>query len=128
MKKIVLFLLFTSTIKYYAQTANDIIGNWLTSDGERKINIYKQGDKYFGKIFWVKMTDKKNEINKIVMMDLVYENGEYEQGTFLMPSDKHNASCAAKILKSKILKVSIYHGLQLFGHSLYLSKIIDNGK
>lgn len=124
MKKILFILLLALTIICYSQNSNDILGNWLTSDGERKINIYKQGDKYFGKIYWVKIEDKKSEINKIVMMDLVYENGEYDQGTFLMPSDKHNASCAAKILKTKILKVSIYHGLQLFGHSLYLSKTI----
>ena len=33
---------------------DDIVGTWLNSSGEGQIQIYKEGDKYFGKIIWLK--------------------------------------------------------------------------
>ena len=58
------------------------------------------------------------------MKDLSFKGTEYDNGKFLMPSGKHNASCAAKVIKTNVLQISIYHGLKLFGHTIYLSKII----
>ncbi len=108
----------------FSQKSDDIIGNWLTQDGERKINVYKQDAKYYGKIYWVKNSEKNNEIGKVIIMGLSFEDDEYDDGTFLMPTDKHSASCAAKIIKITALQITIYHGLKLFGHTIYLSKII----
>ena len=116
-----LFLFFTNCM--FSQKEEDILGNWLTQDGERKINIYKQETKYYGKIYWVKDLKKNSEIGKIIMMDLTFEGNEYDNGKFLMPTDKHNASCAAKVTKSNVLQIIIYHGLKLLGHTIYLVKI-----
>jgi len=109
----------------FAQTKGDeILGVWLTSDGEMKVSVYKQNEKYFGKIVYVKNSDKKNDIGKIVMKDLVFEDGEFDNGSFIMPSDKHNADCAATLKKGNVLQIIIYHGLKIFGHSIYLSKTV----
>lgn len=106
-----------------AQTKpDDITGTWLTGDGERKVLIYKQNQKYFGKITWVKAADKQNEVGKVVMRDLVFTGQEYDNGSFIMPSDKHSADCAAVLSTDRKLRLIIYHGLQLFGHSIYLYK------
>ena len=38
----------------YAQTSSDkVIGKWYTDDKETIVEIYKTGDKYFGKIVWL---------------------------------------------------------------------------
>ena len=124
MKTLILYLSLFLTNCMFSQKEEDILGNWLTQDGERKINVYKQGEKYFGKIYWVKNTQKNNEIGKVIMMDLSFEETDYDEGKFLMPSEKHSASCAAKVIKTNILQIIIYHGLKLFGHTIYLSKII----
>lgn len=123
MKNLVLIVFLFVSTSLLAQKADELLGNWRTSDGERKISIYKQEGEYFGKIYWVKDENKKNEIGKVVMMNMVFKDGKYEDGTFLMPSDKHSASCAIKTIKNNFIQITIYHGLQLFGHSIYLSKI-----
>lgn len=124
MKDLVLIVFLFVSTSLLAQKADDVLGNWLTSDGERKISIYKQDGEYFGKIYWVKNENKKSEVGKVVMMNMEFKDGKYEDGTFLMPSDKHSASCALKIIKNNVMQMTIYHGLQLFGHSIYLSKTI----
>lgn len=118
-----MIIFLSTTIASFAQKADDIIGNWLTSDGARKINVYKQDEMYYGKIYWVNNEDKKTEISKIVMLKMSFIKNEYENGTFIMPSDKHSANCSAKIIENKVLQITIYHGLKLFGHSIYLSKL-----
>lgn len=35
-------------------SSDDILGYWLTSKGECKVEIYKKKDRYFGKIVWLK--------------------------------------------------------------------------
>ncbi len=34
--------------------ASDIVGFWLSQEGNAKVEIYKSGDKYYGKIVWLK--------------------------------------------------------------------------
>jgi uncharacterized protein (DUF2147 family) len=49
------------TAKVQAQedsTASGIIGQWLTAEGTSKIEIYKCGEEFCGKIVWLKEPDK----------------------------------------------------------------------
>ncbi|MDO8998285.1 MAG: DUF2147 domain-containing protein [Bacteroidota bacterium] len=121
--RVVVLIIFLFMVKVTHAQTNSIEGNWLTSDGERKIAVYKKEDKYFGKIVWVNDQNKSNEVGKVVITNLEVDGDEYENGTFIMPSDKHSASCSAKIKSGNVLRVSIYHGLKIFGHDLYLSKV-----
>lgn len=119
-----LTVIFTTSSAFAQTKSDDILGTWLTSDGERKISVYKQNEKYFGKIIWVKNSDKKDEVGKIVMKDLEFSKGEYDDGSFIMPMEKHSADCTAILKKSNVLQITIYHGMKLFGHSIYLSKTV----
>ncbi len=121
MKKLIFILLFLATKQSIGQT-NAIEGNWLTVDGERKINVFKKDNKFFGKIIWVKDKTKNSEIGKLVITDLEESESNYDGGTFIMPSDKHSANCSAKVKSGNVLQVTIFHGLKIFGHNLYLSK------
>lgn len=38
----------------WAVSPDDIIGTWLNEEGTAKIEIFKKGDEYFGKIIWLK--------------------------------------------------------------------------
>jgi len=119
-----LTVLFVTSSSFAQTKSDDILGTWLTSDGERKISVYKQNEKYFGKIIWAKSSDKKDEIGKIVMRDLEFREGEYDDGSFIMPTEKHSADCAATLKKGNVLQITIYHGMKIFGHSIYLSKTV----
>lgn len=107
----------------HAQGSNPIIGNWLTDDGERKIEIYAQGDKFAGKIVWVKSIERRNEIGKIVMTDLKFEKGTYDGGQFFMPTQKHSTSCAADLEGNDNLKINIYHGIKFLGTTMRLKRV-----
>jgi len=48
----VLFLLFTKVL--YAQKADDVVGQWYSEKNESLIEIYKTGNKFYGKIIWLK--------------------------------------------------------------------------
>jgi uncharacterized protein (DUF2147 family) len=106
-----------------AQSANSIVGQWLTDDGERKIQISAQGDIFTGKIVWVKKAEMQSEVGKIVMTDLKFVNGSYDGGQFFMPTQKHSASCAAELEGSDGLKINIYHGIKLLGHAMRLKRV-----
>jgi len=59
MKQRIAFLILTASfISFVAHSQNkadDIIGIWLTSGKEpAKIQIYKSGEKFYGKIIWLK--------------------------------------------------------------------------
>lgn len=51
MKWLVSFLILSVSAVIYSQ--DNILGVWLTSDGKSKIEIFKSGDQYDGKIVWV---------------------------------------------------------------------------
>ncbi len=38
----------------YSVNPDDIIGTWLNEEGTGKIEIFKKGDEYFGKLIWLK--------------------------------------------------------------------------
>ena len=59
MKKIVLLLVvfLTYSLSLLAQNGTDaIVGVWLNKDKDAKIQIYKKGNEYFGKIVWLLKT------------------------------------------------------------------------
>ena len=61
-------MLFIFSCQVFAQKKDDILGKWLNPTGEGQIEIYRRGDKFFGKLAWIKepnengkpKTDKKN--------------------------------------------------------------------
>ncbi len=51
--------LFGGTVQAQDSTAaKKILGEWLTAEGTSKIEIYKEGEEYSGRISWLKEPDK----------------------------------------------------------------------
>jgi len=106
-KTTLVFVAVFLLLKVVAQTseADRIIGVWLSENGKAKIKIYKQGNKYYGKIIWLKepydengkpKVDKNNpdpeKRNRpiqglVILKDFVYdsEDKEWEDGTIYDP-------------------------------------------
>ncbi|WP_066756070.1 DUF2147 domain-containing protein [Crocinitomix algicola] len=96
MKRIMAFIILSvsSIISTYGQS-NAIEGIWLTEIKDAKIEIYKKGNSYHGRVVWIKnpndengkpVTDKNNpnealRKRPILKMDIligfVYEGGEW---------------------------------------------------
>jgi uncharacterized protein (DUF2147 family) len=130
---ITMLLFFVLSVS--AQKADAIIGKWLNPSGEGQVEIYKKGDKYFGKLAWIKVpndasgkpkTDVKNpdealrtrpELGLELLKDFTF-NGEdvYEGGTIYDPKSGKTYSCKMTI-NGKKLKIRGYVGISLFGRT-----------
>lgn len=118
-----------------AQNADAILGKWLNPTGEGQVTIYKKGDKYFGKLSWIKVpndvsgkpkTDTKNpdaalqsrpELGLELLKSFNYKgDNQYEDGTIYDPKSGKTYSCKMT-LNEKKLKIRGYIGISLFGRS-----------
>ncbi len=131
---IAIFVIF-SFYQAIAQNADAILGSWANPSGEDHILIYKRGNKYFGKLDWIKMpndetgkpkTDKNNPDEKLrtrpewgleLLKDFSF-NGDnvYEDGTIYDPKNGKTYSCKMT-LEGTSLKIRGYIGISLFGRS-----------
>lgn len=146
MKKILfLFIsLLFSALFVSAQNTNkadDIIGIWLSENKNGKVEIYKAGNKYYGKLIWGKtmyeadgITSKKDVKNSdaslrgrklkdlIILTDFVFEDNVWTDGKIYDPQAGKLYSCTMK-LKANTLNIRGYVGISLFGRSSAWTRI-----
>ncbi len=141
-------LLMTPFVQVQAQDvkADDILGVWLTQDKDSHVQIYKDGDKYFGKIIWLKdpidsktgkpKVDDKNEDpslrNRPVMGMKLLKNfvfdgdDEWEDGTIYDPKKGKTYSCYMEFPDENNkdrLKIRGYIGVSLLGRTVYWTRV-----
>ncbi len=137
MVKKISFLLLLSifTLSSFAQKKDDILGKWLNSTSEGQIEIYKRGDKYFGKLSWVKepndekgkpKTDLKNPnasahsrplLGLEILKDFIFEDGKWVDGTIYDPKTGKTYSCTLSMKENGQLNMRGYIGISLIGRS-----------
>jgi uncharacterized protein (DUF2147 family) len=140
MKKTLLMaiVLISTTPLLFGQNitnSNGILGIWLSEKKDGKVEIYKQGDKYFGKLIWGKTmfendgTTSKKDVNNtdeklktrnlkdlILLSDFVFKDGGWSEGKIYDPEVGKTYSCTMK-LKANVLNIRGYIGISLFGRS-----------
>ncbi len=121
---------------YSQNKPDDIIGFWLTGGKEpAKIQIYKWGEKFYGKITWLKNPtengkqraddnnpDKTKRSNPIVGLVILKEfkfNGddEWKGGGIYDPENGKTYSSYMYLKNSNTLKVRGYVGVALLGRT-----------
>ncbi len=131
-------LLFVPSI-IFAQEADDVLGYWLTDDGDAKIEIFKEGGEYHGKIVWLReplndegkpKTDTNNpdasrRNDPVIGLRLVsgfeFDDDQWEDGEIYDPKDGKTYSCRMRLKKGK-LEVRGYVGMPMFGRTVIWSK------
>jgi len=133
------FILIASLISFEAHSQNkadDIIGIWLTGGKEpAKIHVYKAGEKYYGKIIWLKNPtengksrvdgnnpDKEKRSNPIVglvMLTGFKFNGddEWKGGDIYDPESGKTYSSYMYLKDKNTLRVRGYVGISLLGRT-----------
>lgn len=144
MKTLLGILLFIS-VSLSAQTINAdmIVGTWLTEGGKAKIQIYKSGDKYSGKIVWLKEPnyedgtpkvdknnpDPKKRKNPILGINLisnfVFDDDQWENGLIYDPESGKTYNCKITYNKGGWIQVRGYIGFSLIGKSQVWYKVSD---
>jgi uncharacterized protein (DUF2147 family) len=118
--------------------ADQILGVWLTGNEKAKVQVYKCGDKYCGKIVWLKEPfyedgkakhDKNNPDEKLqsrptmgmnLLTDFEYDDDlEWEDGEIYDPEEGKTYSCVINMDEDdkKILNVRGYIGFSFIGRT-----------
>lgn len=137
MKKL-FFILFITLIysQIFANNPDAIIGVWKNGEGTGMVQIYKKGEKYFGKIVWLKVannadgsprTDINNPDEKLRtnplkgienLRDFKYMgDNKWEEGNIYDPKVGKDYSCEMKMVDSNTLEVRGFIGVSLFGRT-----------
>jgi len=142
MKKIAILFafIFTSTI-VLAQKPDEIIGKWLNKDKEAHLQIYKKGNKYYGKLAWLKnpndesgqpKKDSKNPSGELrsrpllgleILKGFEYKNGTWEEGTIYDPKSGKTYSCKMTLDGKNKLNVRGYVGISLIGRTEVFTRV-----
>ena len=130
-----LFLLLTCTFLFTlnSQAANgpdQILGEWISEPRDGKIIIYKQGDRYFGKISWGKTPGKKDVnnpdpklrnreiIGTVILQNFKYTGSSWESGTIYDPHSGKTYDCILKVKdNNQKLDIRGFVGMAMFGRT-----------
>ncbi len=127
----------STTYRSQQEDSADIIGVWKTGEGNAIVRIYKNGEKYQGKIVWLKEPNDpetgKPKLDKnhpdesirtrpilglINIWGFTYkEKNVWEEGNIYDPKNGNTYSCSIKMINSKILEVRGFIGVSLLGRT-----------
>lgn len=126
-KNAILFcvIIFTSFCADAQSASDKLLGNWQLQDGSMRISVYKEQEKYHGKIYWVKDPAKQKYINQLILWDLQFNpvKKEWENGKIQLPEMDHAADCFIKLKASNEVSVTGYHGFRFLGKEKKLTRI-----
>lgn len=142
MKKTLLFtlvVLFLSTFAFTQDSAeaDRLTGVWEPSNGKVKVKIDKIGEKYYGKIVWLRepidpatnepKVDRNNPDEKLtstplrgyrILKDFTYTGkNEWSEGTIYDPENGSTYSCTIKMSDENTLEIRGYIGISALGRS-----------
>jgi len=130
-----LLLLLSWCLTAQAQQANDIVGTWFNAEKDGRIQIYKQGESFFGKLVWLKnptldgkaRSDEKNNdtslrnrplLGLVLLKDFKYdEDNVWNQGKVYDPKNGKTYSCKLTLSEKNRLDVRGYIGTPLLGRT-----------
>ena len=142
-----LFLLlpFFSFKNVSTQNADAIIGNWLSEDKNLKVEIFKCGNEYKGRVVWFDDTDDKTRpmverldksnpdktmrnkkiLGSEVMHGLIYnkDDEEWQGGRIYDCTTGKDWNAKAWLNKEGILKVRGYWHVSFFGQNMSFKKV-----
>lgn len=136
MKKFVLVtLMLVAGTLIFAQKKDPIIGKWENPSGEGRIDVYKKGDKFYGKLYWLKepndaqgkpKKDDKNPNSSLkdrtlqgleILTNFTKSGQTYEGGQIYDPKSGKTYSCKMKLKGKDQLNIRGFIGISLLGRT-----------
>jgi uncharacterized protein (DUF2147 family) len=127
-----------------AQTtgADKVLGVWLSEKKDARIEIFKSGNTYSGKLIWgtemfeadgkTPLKDTKNpdaalrtrsRLNMILISELTYDDGAYTGGKLYDARSGKTYSLKMKLPDEKHLEMRGYYGVSLFGQTVKWTRV-----
>jgi uncharacterized protein (DUF2147 family) len=111
-------------------SSDQILGEWVSEQRDGKITIFKQGDRYFGKISWGKIPGKKDTNNPdpklrnrdlvgaVILQNFTFTGESWESGTIYDPNSGKTYDCILKVKdKNQKLDIRGFVGSAMFGRT-----------
>ncbi|MFA6946081.1 MAG: DUF2147 domain-containing protein [Pedobacter sp.] len=134
-KHLFIILLLFCSVNAFPQNKDLIVGKWLNATGKGHIQIYSNGNKFFGKLVWLKESldengnpkvDKHNpdkELSKrpvlglVILRDFIFRNGIWEEGTIYDPKTGKTYSCKISLDSKNKMSVRGFVGISMLGRT-----------
>lgn len=139
-KTVIVVLTILLSIPFIGNSSNNeadkLIGKWLVGSGKAHIQIYKYGEKYAGRVAWLKeplnekglpKVDKNNPdatkrnnpiLGNVNMLGFVYDGGNnWKEGTIYDSENGKTYSCNIKMVDDNTLEVRGYIGISMIGRT-----------
>lgn len=130
-------ILFGASFTAAPSSADDIVGVWKTGEGTAMVRIYKNGEKYQGRVVWLKEPNDpetgKPKVDKnhpeeasrtrpilglINVWGFVYkEDNTWDDGNIYDPKNGSTYSCTIRMTSPNTLEVRGYIGVSLIGRT-----------
>lgn len=125
----ILLLLLISVSAKTQTWQNGIIGGWIDGEGDGKIEIFKEGDQYYGKITWLREPNEENGKPKfdeenpnstkrsqpilglIILKNFTFKDGYWQNGTIYDPKNGKTYDCEMWLDGKNSLKIRGYWGI-----------------
>lgn len=138
---ILLFCSICLSISVFGQQADAILGTWLTEKKDAHVQIFKTGNRYFGKLVWIKdpfqadgktpKVDKENPdpalrkrtlLNLVFLHGFVFDDGIWKDGKIYDPESGKTYSAKMK-LNGNVLDLRGYIGFSALGRTSSWTRI-----
>lgn len=139
MKKVLSFfvivLLAIQNLSAQKVNKDAIIGEWLSEAKDGRVQIYKVGEKFFGKVVWGKDGSRKdannpdpklkeqNIIGSVILKNFDFTGKAWEEGTVYDPNNGKTYSCTMKMPDANTLSIRGFIGISLLGRSTTWTKV-----
>lgn len=138
-----LLVSFVPKNKRTADNPDAVLGTWLNGTKRGHVQIYKQGNNYFGKLIWLKepndpatnkpKLDAKNPdaklksrplMNMNIMTNFEFDGDDvWDEGKIYNPEDGKTYSCKMTLKDANTLDVRGYVGISLIGKTQVWTRI-----
>ena len=138
-----LSFLFFSKTTFSTISSDDILGLWISKNNDLKVEIFKQNNKYFGKIIWFyctpktpvmeayldtenpnKLLKKRPWLGMVNVSNLEFSDNQYwKNGLIYDPNSGRTYSAIVKKKTNNTLIVRGYWGFEFIGKSLEFTKL-----
>lgn len=130
-------LLFTASLSFSQTEADRLLGVWEPSNGKARVKIEKIGEKYYGKIVWLRepndpntgqpKVDKNNPDASLrsvplkgyrLLKDFKYQGkDQWDSGTIYDPENGSTYKCIIKMTDNNTLDIRGYIGVEALGRT-----------
>ncbi len=143
---LIVYIIIGTTPTFQADNSDRLVGRWLSAKKKNQVEIYRQGNRYYGKLVWMAepvdiltskpKLDKRNPseksrmrplLNLPIITNLAYKgDNTWEGGQIYNPEDGRTYSCQLTLADANTLNLHGYvMGMTFLGKTAVWTRVPD---